>query len=119
MTKSSPTRQLRKASRYAHGLVASTAAAISREIYSQMMGKSNALYHQWKAQYPMLTPQECEERFVEMMTPKMLEQARATLAKMLGQPGNEDLKPAISDALIADNQIRFGRGLKGAGSRIG
>lgn len=105
--------------RYAHGLVASTASAIARDMYERIMSKSNHLYAYWKAACPELTPQELEERFVAQMTPKLLEQARATLAKMLALPGNDDLKQPILEALIADNQVRILRGPQGAGHRIG
>lgn len=100
----------------AHPMIWQTAVAMAHSMYDDLM-MNNSLYAMWKKQCPELTPKELEARFVAQMAPKLLEQARATLAKLLGRPGNEGLKPAISDALIADATVRIGR-KTGSGLRI-
>jgi hypothetical protein len=124
MTKSSDTRNERKrlfreamlergtrASRkvYAHEQVLSVALEMSHEVYAEIMTHDNELYAEWKKMCPDLTPTLAEELFVELILPKMLEPARATLAKMLGMAQYQSLHEGIYEALVKDNILRQGR----------
>jgi hypothetical protein len=124
MSKSSDTRNERKrlfreamlergnrASRkvYAHKQVLEVALEMSHEVYAEIMQRDNELYAEWLKMCPDLTPTLAEELFVELLLPKMLEPARATLAKMLGMAQYKSLHEGIYNALIQDNILRQGR----------
>lgn len=94
-----------------HALIADTAKGFAREIYDKIMWDNDA-YKAWKEECPDLTKGAAEEEFVRLLWPKLLDDARAILAKMLGDPGKEHLKPAIHDALIKDATVRGDRPLK-------
>jgi hypothetical protein len=94
---------------YAHFLIVKTAQDMAHELYSDIMSGDNALYADWKRQCEDLTPELAEEMFVQMMYPKLLEPARATLATMLGQAHYAHLHEAIYDALTKDYALRHGR----------
>lgn len=105
----------RKRAKYAHPLVAQTAHEMAGSLFEDLM-QDNTAYKDWKAQCPDLTPEELEARFIALTAPRLLEQARATLAKLLATSMNEDLKELIYDALVLDNTI-MGRS-KGQGLRL-
>lgn len=94
---------------YAHEQVLDTARGMAREVYADLMRSDNELYGDWKSQCPDLTPEKCEELFVELLAPRMLEPARATLAAMLSNPVYKHLHESIYDALVKDNALRAGR----------
>ena len=93
----------------AHRQVYDTALGMAHEVYADLMAADNELYADWKKQCPDLTPAKCEELFCELLVPKLLEPARATLAAMLGMPAYKHLHESIYDALIKDNILRPGR----------
>ena len=95
---------------YAHKMVVEVAKGIAHALYEAMM-KSDEVNAVWKAFCRDLRRGEHEAEFVRLATPWLLDDARANLAGILGQPGKEDLKPAIYDALIKDNSIRGTNGL--------
>lgn len=101
--------------KFAHPQVKDVAEALANEYYDRIMG-DNRVYASWKEACPDLTPQKAREMFIRTATPRFLDQARATLAKLLGQPGNEALKEDIAEALIMDNTVR--RPSAAGGSRI-
>ena len=94
---------------YAHEQVLDTARGMAHEVYADIMSADNELYADWKSQCDDLTPEKCEELFVELLVPHLLEPARATLAAMLRSPMYEHLHESIYDALIKDNVLRAGR----------
>lgn len=101
---------------HAHKLVHETAVAMAHELYDTLM-HDNRWYSRWKKQNPDLGPKALEARFVAKNTAKMLPQARATLAKMLGMSGyDEKTKETIYEALILDKQLQRGR--HGRGGRL-
>jgi hypothetical protein len=94
---------------HAHKLVAKTAADMAGEIYGKVM-QSNVAYTEWKMLNMDVTDvKELETRFIALMTPKLLGEARATLAKLLRMPIAESLKEQIHEALVLDNTLRRGR----------
>jgi len=103
---------------YAHEQVASVAREMAHEVYADLMKSDNELYRDWKKQCPDLTPELCEELFVELMIPRLLEPARATLAKMLANPSFQHLHESIYDALVRDNVLRAGRNAPRGRQRI-
>ena len=94
---------------YAHKLVVKTARDMAHALYEEIMSKNNNLYNDWKSQCEDLTPEKSEELFCEMMYPKLLEPARATLASMLRQAANEHLHQTLYEALCQDYILRQGR----------
>lgn len=96
---------------HVHKMIRATAIDMAAELYATVM-KDNALYNHWKKLCPDLTPTLCEFLFIDMIWPKLVPQARATLASMLG-PGNanisEEMKERIYHALIEDNALKVGR----------
>lgn len=94
---------------YAHEQVVDTAKGLARQAYEDLMKSDNELYADWKNMCPELTPALCEEMFVELMYPCMLEPARAILARMLANPAYSTLHESIYDALVKDNVLRAGR----------
>lgn len=102
---------------HCHYFIARTAQGMARELYEIAM-RDNNIYKEWKAQCPELTPEILEDKFVLLLWPKLIEQARATLAKMLRTIDNDTLKNQIHDALVLDASLRRGRP-KGQGFRLG
>lgn len=96
--------------RYAHEMVVACARGIAHELYEAMM-KNNEAWAVWKALARDTSMELAEAEFVSLATPWLLDDARATLAAILGHPGKEHLKPAIYDALMKDNLIRGTDGL--------
>lgn len=90
---------------YCHELVRETAKALAGEIYESAM-RFNDNYDVWKRMCPDLSPEKLQAEFIKLMWPRMLGDARATLAKMLAEPIAESLKEQIYRALILDGQIR-------------
>lgn len=52
---------------------------------------------------------QLEIRFLELKWPELIEDARTTLARMLGGNISEELKMQIHDALVKDNGLRMAR----------
>lgn len=78
-----------------HPLVAETAREMAAALYEE-----EAKNNDWFA----LNPDQ--EQFVSLTAPRLLEQARATLAQMLGGTSDEVLKKEIYQALVMDNTLR-------------
>lgn len=93
---------------HCHIMVRSVAIELAGAVYDEVM-RDNKVYEMWKEVYPALSGADMERAFIEMMWPKLIERARATLAGMLTGNYSSDLKDQIADALIADNQFRAER----------
>lgn len=91
-----------------HRLIRATAIEMAGALYDEIM-RDNRLYEMWKRVYPALSGPDMEAAFVEMMWPKLIERARATLASMLHEQEQSGLRDEIATALIADNQFRAAR----------
>lgn len=104
---------------YAHRLVAKTAREMAEVLFEEVM-RDNTVYAAHKRICPELTPQMQRSLFVSLMTPHLLENARATLAGMLAGPYPESLKSKISDALILDQELSHhrNRAMRRASRRI-
>lgn len=96
--------------RYAHEQVVEVAKGIAHALYESMM-KDNETNAVWKKFCEDLERDEHEEEFVRLAWPHLLDDARATLSRLLGQPGKEHLKEQIFDVLMKDNLIRGTGGL--------
>lgn len=94
--------------KHAHFLVRKTAIEMAESIYEDLM-TDNTIYANWKALCPDLTPRKLQSQFIALMAPKLIEQARATLANMLGTNIPQSLKDQIFDALIKDAALIRGR----------
>ncbi len=94
---------------HCHPLIRATAIEMAGELYDLLM-KNNQQYAEWKRMHPDLkTAGQLEIRFLELKWPELLEDARTTLARMLGTNVSEELKTTIHDALVKDNPLRLAR----------
>lgn len=94
---------------YAHEQVLSVAQEMAHEVYDEIMAHDNELYSDWLKMCPDLTRDRAEQLFVDLITPLLLEPARATLTRMLTMDQYKSLHDGIYDALIKDNVLRAGR----------
>lgn len=93
---------------HAHRMVVETARSMAHEVYDLCM-RRNDVWARWKQMCPELTPELSEALFVDHLYPHLIEDARATLAGVLATNISDDLREAISDAIIADTGLREGR----------
>lgn len=80
---------------HCHVLVKDTARGLATALYQHMAMKSDSFY---KAN-PQVEP------FVNSMWKHFVEEARATLIKMLSLPYPQELKDQIAEAIILDNTL--------------
>ena len=97
----------------AHKLIAETAREMAAELFEHAM-VHNERFRAWREASDNLPTEAIRRRYVEMAYPKLIEQARATLAALLAQPIDESLKKTIADALVLDNALQIGRQRRGA-----
>jgi hypothetical protein len=90
---------------HAHFMVRATAIEMAGALYEDIM-RDNAIYRDWKASCPDLTPEISEKLFIELIYPRLLEAARHTLTRMLNTNIAVELKDQIADALIKDQTFR-------------
>lgn len=90
---------------HTHKLIAETAQAMAHELYDTMM-QDNVWYKAWKSANVGASVKALETRFVNRNWPRLVPEARATLAKMLAGPYDGALKQQIYQALILDNSLR-------------
>lgn len=95
-------------SKHAHKLVYETAVGMAHELYDVVM-LDDEWWKCWKQLNPGASPKELEARFVKKNLPKLLPQARATLAGMLRTCPDEELANEIYEALLLDNTLIRGR----------
>lgn len=94
---------------HCHPMIRATAIEMAGELYDLMM-KNNQQWNEWKRMHPDLhSLAEYEIRFLELKWPELIEDARTTLARMLGSNISEELKVSIHDALVKDNALRHAR----------
>lgn len=93
---------------HCHPMICATAIEMAGELYDLMM-KNNQQYAEWKRMHPELNIAQLEIRFLELKWPELIEDARTTLARMLGFGISEELKMQIHDALVKDNALRHAR----------
>ena len=95
----------------AHKLVLETARKMAGELYDEVMSGDNAMYSGWKelTQVKGLTAEQSQRMFVALISPKLLEPARAILASMLSDRTKEHLHATIYDSMLLDNAIRASR----------
>lgn len=90
---------------YCHELVRDTAKALAGAIYESAM-VHNENYEIWQRMCVDLPKAKHQDEWIRLMWPRMLDDARATLAQMLAGPISEDLKSRIHNALILDSELR-------------
>lgn len=111
-----PMSDYRQKTLHAHKLVYECACKMAEELYDMIM-VSNDLYAHWKKscenEFQLFESEPAQKRFVELIAPKLLEEARKTLATLLGQPSTPDaMKVEIHDALVKDYSLKRGRTVK-------
>ena len=95
----------------AHKLVLETARKMAGELYDEVMSGDNEMYSGWKEMTTAkgLTAEQSQRMFVALISPKLLEPARAILAHMLSDKSKEHLHATIYDSMLLDNAIRASR----------
>jgi hypothetical protein len=79
----------------AHPLVAKTAREMAAELFEELC-RRNEFYRL----------NVNRGKFLAKMAPKLLEEARTTLAQTLAQTSSDVLKEQIAEALILDNSLK-------------
>lgn len=83
---------------HSHWLIAQTAQSMAMSMYEDMATRMDGFAKS-------ITP----DVFCDMMWPELLEEARATLLRMLHGNYPEHLKEEIAQAIVLDNTLTFGR----------
>lgn len=104
--------------KHCHKMVAETAKGIA-EAFVEFTMQDNEQFAALRAAHPDLTTEQTHKELSKRLWPQFIEQARATLAKMLAGPMEESLKEQIAQALILDNTLRRRRDRSSAGFRAG
>ncbi len=101
-----------------HLKVADVAKEMAHLLYETMMG-DNVWYSAWKAANPNYNAKKLEAKFVEKNWPRMVGQARATLAGMLADKSYpETMKEEIFEALCLDSSLKLGRANLSPGTKV-
>lgn len=108
MTKSSLSHQQRKKVSHCHHRIADAAKAAAHEHWDKL-AMDDEFYDRWVGAYPEKSAKQLEDRFVELNWGKYIPFARATLAALLAQSIDEELKDKIHEALVLDNTLVAGR----------
>ena len=91
-----------------HFLIKQTAKEMAGALYEEVMN-DNTAYKNWKTMCEGLPAKEIQAKFIEMMWPKLIEEARKTLAQLLGMNTlPEASKAEIHEALVLDNLLKQG-----------
>lgn len=94
---------------HCHPLIRATAIEMAGDLYDLLM-QNNVQWEEWKKLNPdCQNLSQWEIRFLELKWPELIEDARTTLAGMLGGSVPEELKVQIHDALVKDNGLRMHR----------
>lgn len=93
----------------AHKLVAETAKGLAGAMYEEMMTVDDEVWAEMKERFPDTPRAALQDKFIDLMYPRLLSEARATLAAMLNGPLPEGLKDEIHEALVLDNNLKGGR----------
>ena len=93
----------------AHRLVAAVAIEMAQELF-EVYVRDNGVYRKLRAD-GQVTEKAARRLFVERVAPRLLEDARAQLASMLGPdaPTCEYTKEQIYEALCLDSDLRANR----------
>lgn len=100
---------------HAHKLVASVAEGIAAELFEDLMSDNKTYarfkelaeeFSNFKLEAAKFPRQALRAKFIALAAPRLLEDARTTLAQMLRQTHDESLKETIAEALILDNELR-------------
>lgn len=95
--------------KHCHKMVAETAKAMAGELYEILM-YDNQMRADAIAGAPDMTDAQRQVAFIARNWGSLIDQARANLAGMLGDPAyDQSTKDAIYDALRLDNTLRYGR----------
>jgi hypothetical protein len=89
-----------------------TAIEMAEAVFEEAMSKDNNLYRGMKASHPGKSTKALRKIFVKNAAPRLLGDARATLAKMLTTNIDEALKASIYEALTLDNAVPVDRDLR-------
>jgi len=105
-------RRTRRRSAHVHIDIGALARELTLKSYDALM-QNNEVWKQWRELHPGHSRKGLEDAYVARYLAAHVAPARAMLAGMLAQTGDEDLKARIHRALIADNFLVRGRDPKG------
>lgn len=95
-------------SSHAHTRVRDTAVEMANELYDTMAG-NNLWYAEWKKLHHGASGPALRRRFVAKNAPKLLKQARATIAHLITVTTDDKLKEECYEALLLDATLMRGR----------
>lgn len=93
---------------HVHQMVANLARELTLASYEALM-KNDLVWTEWKRRHPGASPLGLQAAFAKKYLSAHIAPARTTLAGMLSQPYDEELKSKIHDALVQDNTLTRGR----------
>jgi len=96
---------------HVHWQVKDVAVALAHEVYELAMSNNQfrADFKELWGREGVATEKELIAKFVEINWPRLIPQARATLAEMLRGPYDDDMKEKIMEALSLDSTLIRGR----------
>ena len=94
---------------HCHRKIRDVAKAACALHYEELMSSSNVVYTMWKMQHPGLNSKQLMQAFVNRHWSKCIEMARATLARLLLEPIDENTKEEIMNVLVLDATLIRGR----------
>lgn len=94
-------------------MVAQVAREMATSVWEEALSKDNDLYRGIRRANPHRSLEQCRVAFVRVLAPRLVGEARATLAAMLATGIDESLKLRIYDSLIRDASLRGVRSMKG------
>ena len=96
----------------AHKMIMDLAVKMASEVFEEAMSRDNELYRGMKASHPGKGTKYLRKVFVRNLAPRLLGDARATLAQMLTTDIDPALKESIYEALTLDNAVPVDRDLR-------
>lgn len=94
----------------AHWLIVKTAKEMANELF-EVYARDNETYRVLRERGEV-TEKVARRKFVNRVAPKLYEEARQTLVKLLAEPEERvtlTMKDTIHEALVADNMLRANR----------
>ena len=90
-------------------MVANLCREMASAVFDEAMACDNSLFRACKKSHPGRTTEQLRKIFVRGFAPRLVGDARATLAEMLTRPIDDSLKDSIYDALLKDASFRLAR----------
>lgn len=97
-----------RSSAHCHKQIAKTAKGLADANFDEMMS-NDWVYREWKRQHPGASAKALRNAYVAKFWGRFIPAARATLALMLREPIDPELKEEIIEVLALDQTLMKGR----------